>query len=247
MTFQTSMVALIRKAAAVGLLVLASGCASIFNGSIQVVGVESTPPGAAVWLDGQRMEKTTPMVLTLDRGYTNHVVRVQMEGYAPVETVLASHYSLWLGADIAVCFTGVGLVPGILGFLVDLGSGTGFYYSPDPIDVCLNSSGPLSTFPSNRASAPSTPASFPATSKSSAPAPAAPTLKPKPSASKPNKVSKNTPAVSPAEPSEVPPADVEDLPPNIRKQYDGLLKMRAEGVISQDEFEDLERILLEGR
>ena len=200
--------------AALGLMVLASGCASIFNGSSQMVEVESTPSGAAVWLDGRRLEQTTPTSIPLERGCTNHVVRVQKEGYAPVETVLTPHYSLWLGADIGVCFTGVGLVPGMLGLVVDLGTGTGFTHSPEAIDVRLNA--------------------LRAPSASSVPKPERPASKRGKAGGKP-----------PAEGGGGPPAGADELPPEIRKSYDGVLKMRDEGVISQEEFGTLERLLLE--
>ena len=247
MTIQTSMSARIREVAAAALLVFGSGCATVFNGSIQMVGVESTPPGAVVWLDGQRMEQPTPMSIPIERGYSNHVVRIEKEGYVPVETVLTSHFSLWLGADVAVCFTGVGLVPGILGLVVDLGSGTGAYYSPDPVEIRLNASGPMPSSPSKRGTSGKNPASISKKPSSSDSGSAASTAPPEPPASGLGKESGDGPPISPPAPAEVPRGDADELPPEIQKQYKGLLKMRDNGVISQDEFEDLERILLEGR
>ncbi len=60
-------------------LLSASGCATVLHGTRQRIAVESTPPGAQVYIDGQAMGDT-PLHTTLD-ATEGHEILVRAEGH----------------------------------------------------------------------------------------------------------------------------------------------------------------------
>ena len=75
------------KALPVALVALLIGCATIMRGTSQSIAVNSNPSGAKVIVMG--MEKgTTPAVVKVSRKETNLIIRLQKDGYEPVEVAL---------------------------------------------------------------------------------------------------------------------------------------------------------------
>lgn len=66
-------------------LILAPACFSVKK-SLQTIPVTSRPAGALIHIDGQ-YAGITPVNLKLDRKI-NHVIRIELEGYKPVQIVL---------------------------------------------------------------------------------------------------------------------------------------------------------------
>ena len=73
----------IRPLGFLGGIALTSGCATLFAGGPDRIPVSSNPSGAAVTVDGNLLG-VTPMVVTLDRGSSQGVIRFEAAGYEPV-------------------------------------------------------------------------------------------------------------------------------------------------------------------
>lgn len=70
-----------KKLAVVALSALyLSGCATIFSRSQDPVTINSTPEGAAIYLDGMRVGKT-PSVVTIDRSLNAPSIEIRAPGY----------------------------------------------------------------------------------------------------------------------------------------------------------------------
>lgn len=104
-------------------LVSTAACATIMQGPNQGIAVDSTPTGAAISVDGQPMG-TTPAVLRLPRKDA-HLVRLELDGYAPYEMQLQKKMSGWVWGNLAF--------GGIVGVIVD--GSTGAMYRLTPGDV----------------------------------------------------------------------------------------------------------------
>lgn len=104
-----------------------AGCATIMHGTTQQVGIESTPSGAKVTVDGQFFG-TTPIVANLKRG-ENHTVKIEMEGYLPYETTLVKKISGWVWGNI--------VFGGVIGLAVDAITGGLYQLSPEQIHATL--------------------------------------------------------------------------------------------------------------
>lgn len=115
---------------------LAVGCATVVNTTNQRIAFDSNPKGAAVFIGGER-KGVTPVTLDVKRGSSNRDVMMEMYGYEVVETQLVSRSSSWPWVDVAICFTGIGIIPGALGLLVDCGNGSAFYYEPESVRMDL--------------------------------------------------------------------------------------------------------------
>ncbi len=73
--------------AAAGLLILVtSGCATLFKGSHQRIPIDSEPPGATVYINHERAG-TTPMEIPLSRR-TAHIVRIEKREFFAEEVIL---------------------------------------------------------------------------------------------------------------------------------------------------------------
>src|SRR5437870_2372832 len=90
-----------------------AGCATVMNGTTQDIGMTSRPPGAAVTVDAEPKGQT-PVVTSLSRR-SSHTVKVELEGYHPVEGTIMRHTNGWVWGNIAI--------GGLVGLSVDLLSG----------------------------------------------------------------------------------------------------------------------------
>lgn len=68
------------------------GCATIINGSNARVQVQSEPPGAIVYVDGNPVGETP---LTVQVSHDNHHVRLAKPGYAAAQAQLTASFSGW--------------------------------------------------------------------------------------------------------------------------------------------------------
>jgi len=81
-------------------LLVAIGCASIAHGSRQAIEIRSSPPGARVLIKG-RDTGITPAVVSVKRKDSSVVLRLEKDGYKPVEITLKRATSRWVAGDIA--------------------------------------------------------------------------------------------------------------------------------------------------
>lgn len=115
------------KVVAAAMLAL-TGCATIIHGGGgQDVGFSSSPTGAQVMVDGNAVGKT-PVVSRLSRGQ-NHIVRIELPGYAPYEATLTKQVSGWVWGNIAF--------GGLIGLAVDAISGGLYNLTPEQMQATL--------------------------------------------------------------------------------------------------------------
>ena len=110
-----------------GVLFLASGCATIMHGSRQDVGISSSPTGASVVIDNQDKGKT-PIAAELKRK-ENHIIKIEMAGYQPFETTITHKVSGWVWGNIAF--------GGLIGLAVDAITGGLYNLTPEQISATL--------------------------------------------------------------------------------------------------------------
>jgi hypothetical protein len=107
-------------------LTACSACATLIRGSTQAVRLESDPPGASAFVDGQTF--TTPAEVQLGRSAA-HVVRFSKPGYEDAERVIGQRMSTaWTMLD---AFFAIPL-------MVDLSTGSLEDLDPSIVDVHLN-------------------------------------------------------------------------------------------------------------
>ncbi len=104
-----------------------SGCATIIQGSSQVVKIKSEPPDAALYVDNVAQGKT-PAEVSLTRS-ENHYVQVKKPGYKKATALIEKRFSPWfLGNFIFLSLFWVGMI-------VD--SVTGAMWKLEPPEVLL--------------------------------------------------------------------------------------------------------------
>jgi uncharacterized protein YceK len=108
-------------------LLLMTGCATIIHGTRQDVGISSTPAGAFVTIDNLQ-SGTTPVFSKLRRK-ENHVVRISLPGYQPMDLTLTSSVSGWVWGNLAI--------GGLVGLAVDAISGGMYKLSPSELSAAL--------------------------------------------------------------------------------------------------------------
>jgi PEGA domain len=109
-------------------LFLTAGCATIIHGTRQDVGISSAPTGASVTIDNLQ-SGTTPTFSKLRRK-ENHVVRISLPGYQPMDLMLTSSVSGWVWGNVAI--------GGLVGLAVDAISGGMYKLSPADLSAALN-------------------------------------------------------------------------------------------------------------
>ena len=73
-------------------LIIYTGCATVISGTTQSITFESSPRGAAVFLDGQRVG-VTPFTLALKKNKYKSF-RVELEGYHTISRQLDKEFDL---------------------------------------------------------------------------------------------------------------------------------------------------------
>lgn len=112
------------------------GCATIMHGTSQEIGVSSTPSGATVSVDNMSMGETSTFV-NLSRG-DNHIVKVEMPGYVPFEMTITRQTSGWVWGNI--------VFGGLIGLLIDAGSGGLYDLNPEQVHCELKAKNPNNLF-----------------------------------------------------------------------------------------------------
>jgi hypothetical protein len=139
---------------------LSSGCATVANGRHQRVQVETNPPAAKVLVNGtQRQTKATPLQfetpgeVVLNRKEKQVTLRIEKDGYEPVEIALKRGASGWTPLGGA-SFLGLGVLGGMVeggaagalalgaAFLgisvgIDLATGSAYRLDPSKVSVTL--------------------------------------------------------------------------------------------------------------
>jgi len=122
---------LIKIITAIAVTVIMPSCGTIMHGTTQQVGIGSSPSGANVAINNQSFGKT-PTIADLKRG-ENHIVKIQMAGYAPYETTITKSVSGWVWGNI--------VFGGLIGLAVDGISGGIYKLTPEQIQANLNKGG----------------------------------------------------------------------------------------------------------
>ena len=108
-------------------LVLAStsqmGCATLMHGTKQDLGISSQPTNARVTIDNKPLG-STPVIAKLSRG-DNHIVKIELDGYAPFEATLTKKVSGWVWGNV--------VLGGLIGLAVDAITGGLYNLTPDQI------------------------------------------------------------------------------------------------------------------
>ena len=73
-------------------LIICTGCATVISGTSQGITFESSPSGATVFLDGQRVG-VTPFTLTLKKNKYKSF-RVELEGYHTISRQMDKEFDL---------------------------------------------------------------------------------------------------------------------------------------------------------
>lgn len=105
------------------MLLLSAGCASIMHGTSQDIGISSSPTSAKVTVDNMP-QGNTPMIAKLKRG-DNHIVKIELAGYAPFEATLTKKVSGWVWGNI--------VFGGLIGLAVDAITGGLYNLTPEQI------------------------------------------------------------------------------------------------------------------
>ena len=104
-----------------------SACSTVLNTTSQEVELKTTPPNAKITVDGKKFGMS-PQVVNIDRG-SNHVIKIELEGYETYETQLTRKISFW--------FWGNALNGFIPGMIIDMFTGSMYNLLPDKIAVEL--------------------------------------------------------------------------------------------------------------
>ena len=102
-------------------------CATIVSGRSQNIPIISNPSGAIVTVGAQRQE--SPATFILDRRQEVYLVKIEKEGYEPVEVTLKKGINGWVFGNI--------LFGGIIGLIIDISTGSASKFTPNEVEVNL--------------------------------------------------------------------------------------------------------------
>lgn len=109
------------------LLLLFTACSTVLNTTTQEIEIKSNPANAKITIDGKKFG-LTPQVVNLERG-SNHVVKLELDGYEPYETQLTRKISFWFWGNVLN-----GFIPGMV---TDMFTGSMYNLLPENISVEL--------------------------------------------------------------------------------------------------------------
>src|SRR5688500_7225330 len=116
-------------AIALAFAVTLSGCATLFAGGPDSVPINTNPPGAYVYVDGQIVGQT-PMVIELDRHRSMADIRIYYPGFQPVQITRYKSLNGWVFANFFVIYL-------IFPVVIDLATGNWQRFADDPIALGL--------------------------------------------------------------------------------------------------------------
>ena len=106
-------------------------CASIINGRNQQLPVVTNPSDAVVTVGTIR--QVSPATFVLDRRQELYVVKIEKDGYEPVQITLRKGVNGWVFGNILFGFSG------IIGLVIDLSTGAASKFQPSSVEVSLMS------------------------------------------------------------------------------------------------------------
>ncbi|MEJ5351956.1 MAG: PEGA domain-containing protein [Melioribacteraceae bacterium] len=109
------------------LVLVLESCATVINTTTQNIEIKTNPPNAKITIDGKKFG-TTPQFVNLERG-SNHVVKLELDGYDTYETQITRKISIWFWGN---AFNG--FLPGMI---VDMFTGSMYNLLPESINVEL--------------------------------------------------------------------------------------------------------------
>jgi hypothetical protein len=109
-----------------------ASCSTVLNTTTQDVEIKSTPVNAKILIDGKKFG-TTPQTVNLERG-SNHIVKLELDGYEPYETQLTRKIAFWFW-----CNALNGFIPGMI---TDMFTGSLYNILPESINVELQQAKP---------------------------------------------------------------------------------------------------------
>ncbi len=105
-----------------------TGCASVVHGFTPAgIQIRSDPNGARILLDGENVGTTPKTILPSNRG--EHTLRLEKDGYQPVETTVVKSVDHWIWGNF--------LIGGLIGFTIDSVDGHWSKCRPNEWDVAL--------------------------------------------------------------------------------------------------------------
>ena len=104
-----------------------SSCATIVSGRNQSLPVISYPSGATITLGN--MKQTSPATFVLDRRQEVYLVKIEKDGYEPVEVTLKKGMNGWVWGNL--------VFGGIIGLIIDISTGSASKFVPDEVEVNL--------------------------------------------------------------------------------------------------------------
>ncbi|TVQ62601.1 MAG: PEGA domain-containing protein [Phycisphaerales bacterium] len=107
------------------------GCGTIVNGTTQGIGFSSTPSGASIIVNSEKIG-VTPSIVNLNRKDT-HIIKIELPGYQPFEATLTRSVSGWVWGNI--------LFGGLIGLAVDAVSGGLYKLSPEQLHAEMSRDG----------------------------------------------------------------------------------------------------------
>ena len=105
---------------AILLIMLFSGCATLFTGTKDTITIESEPPGAKIYIEGIEYGKTPATLILTRPGFSEKMVTLKLKGYEHVNFVLQKEFN-----TVAILNLG-----SVFGWLIDIGTGSIYKYSP---------------------------------------------------------------------------------------------------------------------
>lgn len=128
---------LVNKGAACSLmilmLILISGCASIFSGNASMLNIMTFPDNAKVTIkgsqSGEKLVEYTPCNLTLNKG-SDYMVKIEYAGYQSENIIIRREIAGWFWGNI---FLG-----GVIGMLIDYSTNNMWTHSPTNINIDLS-------------------------------------------------------------------------------------------------------------
>lgn len=115
-----------------------SSCATILTGSRQTVKVATFPPGADVYVEGEKMGQT-PTEITLKKGFNPESVVVKKEGFENKNLPLNTTFN-----PVAILN-----LFGLIGWGIDAATGSMMKYDKKFYEVTLDAKPAVATVPGN--------------------------------------------------------------------------------------------------
>ena len=123
----------IERFAPVMCLIVLAGCATIISGRKQDVSIFSEPTAANVSIDGFAYGRT-PLMVHMDRG-KRHTVKIELEGYEPYGATIGRGFNGWFLLNVPLMPV---MAVGVIGMVIDFGTGAVYSLSPDEIEASLD-------------------------------------------------------------------------------------------------------------